>query len=103
MLLQGKCGSCYAFSAIGALEGAHALAHDKLTSFSEQNVIDCSSKYNIEVILHEVITAVPYGNHGCNGGNIAQSFHYIIDNNGIDTESSYPYKGSVSLFMQDSQ
>jgi cathepsin L len=76
---QGKCGSCYAFSAIGALEGAHALAHDKLISFSEQNVVDCS---------------IPYGNHGCNGGTIAQSFHYIIDNNGIDTESSYPYKGS---------
>ncbi|XP_041379493.1 silicatein-like [Gigantopelta aegis] len=75
---QGSCGSCYAFSAVGALEGAHALAHDELVRLSEQNVIDCS---------------VPYGNHGCNGGNMYQVFHYVIDNNGINTEESYPYKG----------
>ena len=39
---QGQCGACYAFSATGALEGAHALAHNKLLSLSEQNVVDCS-------------------------------------------------------------
>ena len=39
---QGQCGSCYAFSAIGALEGAQSLAHDKLVRLSEQNIIDCS-------------------------------------------------------------
>ena len=41
---QGQCGACYAFSATGALEGAYALAHDKLVSLSEQNIIDCSGK-----------------------------------------------------------
>ena len=42
--MQGQCGSCYAFSATGALEGAHSLAHDKTISLSEQNLIDCSGK-----------------------------------------------------------
>lgn len=42
--MQGSCGSCYAFSAVGALEGAHALAHDELVRLSEQNVIDCSGR-----------------------------------------------------------
>ena len=39
---QGDCGASYAFSAVGSLEGAVALAHGKLTSLSEQNVVDCS-------------------------------------------------------------
>lgn len=42
--MQGYCDSCYAFSAVGALEGAHALAHNKLVSLSEQNVVDCSGE-----------------------------------------------------------
>ena len=50
--MQGQCGGCYAFSAVGALEGAHSLAHDQLVSLSEQNLIDCSGEkiknYSIE-------------------------------------------------------
>lgn len=38
---------------------------------------------------------VPYGNHGCKGGDIHTTFHYIVNNGGIDTEKSYPYKGKV--------
>ena len=44
MIQQGQCGASYAFSAIGALEGAWSLAHGKLTLLSEQNIIDCSGK-----------------------------------------------------------
>lgn len=75
---QAQCGGCYAFSAVGAMEGAVSLALDRLVSLSEQNVLDCS---------------VPYGNHGCNGGSVHSAFEYVIDNQGIDTEASYPYKG----------
>ena len=47
-MLQGRCLSCYAFSVVGALEGHKALASSgKLVSLSEQSIVDCSGKLNI--------------------------------------------------------
>jgi len=73
---QGQCGSCYSFSATGALEGAWKKAKGTLPSLSEQEIVDCSGRY---------------GNYGCQGGWYQSSWRYLRDAGGDESESAYPY------------
>ena len=76
---QGNCGSCWAFSTTGSLEGAHFAATGKLLSFSEQQLVDCA------------YVTLGYGNYGCNGGLQDYAFNYYEDGHNAELESVYPY------------
>ncbi|XP_057662229.1 procathepsin L-like [Diorhabda carinulata] len=71
---QGSCGSCWAFSTTGTVEGANFIKTGKLISLSEQNLVDCD-----------------YQDSGCSGGYMINGLKYI-EQNGIMSESDYPYK-----------
>ncbi|XP_070777479.1 cathepsin S, ortholog 1 [Enoplosus armatus] len=79
---QGLCGSCWAFSSLGALEGQMKKRTGSLVPLSPQNLVDCSTND---------------GNHGCKGGYISKSYSYIIRNKGVDSESFYPYEHQNSV------
>ena len=72
---QGDCGSCWAFSTVGTLEGVQQIATGNLLSFSEQYLVDCSKN----------------GNYGCNGGEMTNALTFT-QKYGIPLESAYPYK-----------
>jgi cathepsin L len=76
---QGSCGSCWAFSTTGALEGAYQIKHNKLNSYSEQNFVDCDTRSNGGSDL------------GCNGGLMDSAFSWAKKNGGVCTEAGYPY------------
>lgn len=74
---QDGCGSCWAFTALGAFEGSHAIRNSALIDVSEQSVLSCS------------------GGGTCGGGWWATVFDWLIAN-GAATEAAYPYTATDS-------
>ena len=78
---QGQCGSCWAFSSTGGIEGQWSAAHT-LTSLSEQELAACDSV-----------------DAGCGGGLMDNAFQWLLDNHNGDivTEEAYPYTAGNGL------
>lgn len=72
---QGQCGSCWSFSATGAIEGAWKLKGNNLISLSEEELVQCDRGVD----------------KGCKGGVMENAFEWIIKNGGITSEKNYPY------------
>jgi len=68
---QGGCGSCWAFSVVGAVEGIYAVKHNQNLDLSEEQLVDCT-------------------NSRCGGQWIYDGFKYVIAH-GVENEGQYPY------------
>ena len=81
---QGQCGSCWAFATVGCVEGSRFVQTRKLTSLSEQELVDCDST-----------------NNGCNGGQAKKALAWIKKNGGLMSEDNYTYIGRKQTCMFD--
>ena len=79
---QGNCGSCWSFSATGAIEGAYGIKYGSQADtkgFSEQHLVSCDTT-----------------DAGCNGGWMDDAFAWVKKNGGLATETEYPYTSGKS-------
>ena len=79
---QRDCGSCYAYSIAGTIEGQLFKNNRKLITLSEQQLVDCSKAT---------------GNLGCSGGSLKNTLTYLERSRGIMSGANYPYKAKVKL------
>jgi hypothetical protein len=71
---QGKCGSCWAFSATEQLESDYYLSYNTLKVLSPQQITSCTTTCN-----------------GCNGGNPINAWDYVNSYGGQELNANYPY------------
>ena len=50
-------------------------------------------------MILNIVLSVPYGNHGCACGDTSNAYLYVIDNDGVDSWSSYPFRSKVSTIL----
>ena len=81
---QGSCGSCWAFSTVGNLEGLYYKEKQTMVTLSEQMLVDCDTY-----------------DSGCNGGLMENTFTWLKENGGIMTDTDYPYKGRKGTCQSD--
>ena len=67
-------GSCWAFAAVGAVEGINQIVTRKLVTLSSQQLIDCN-----------------HWSDGCNGGTPRSALQYIVVSGGINADGDYRY------------
>jgi len=84
---QGDCGSCWAFSVTGNMEGVYKVAHGELPVLSEQQFVDCD--HGCMTIQGEKTC-----DSGCQGGYMPLAMQYGIKE-GMTTEEKYPYTGEA--------
>merc|ERR1711998_171546 len=88
---QGVCAACYTFATNAAIEGQYFISTGrKMPELSDQEILSCSR---------------PFGNHGCIGGNMEKSYHYIMSaqeqRGGVTLAKDYPYEGSETACKRD--
>ncbi|XP_049877385.1 uncharacterized protein LOC126374633 isoform X2 [Pectinophora gossypiella] len=72
---QGSCGACYAFAVIGSLESSYARKYQRISQFSEQQIVDCCNCGDC-----------------VKGGNPTVALNYLQNNGGVEGEDDYPYQ-----------
>ncbi|XP_029962972.1 cathepsin O [Salarias fasciatus] len=78
---QGACGSCWAFSVVGAIQSVRAIGGSQLVQLSVQQLIDCS-----------------FQNAGCSGGSPSSALRWLEQTRlKLATQSEYPYQAATGI------